>query len=324
MDQNWDSVSNTWMNNSVDSFMYDKSGNQILHITRLWNNNIYGNASEISDSINGNVKTETVYGWDNTGYIAQYRDIYFLDSNRRDTLDINQGWDGSSWTNSAKYQFQYNGQGKVITVLTSQWIGNNWQVSDRELNYYDIDGNDTLYVHQTPGSKSGTWIYVFNQQSKITYNGNRDILQVIQNGSYDNIKWTPFNKFDYSYDGNGNDTQYVVQAWDSIAKSWVNNGRYTMTYQVFTGVNFSKTNQAINVYPNPSIDDINFEYILAEGAHTKISIYDLTGKEACVPFNGFETSGHHMNSYKLSLVPGVYIYMIQSANHIYRGRLVIL
>ena len=321
-DRNWDTINTVWTNNSTDSFTYDNMNRLYIHLTDAWNTNSYMNAARIVDSFSGNIKTETVYGWGNINYSAEYRDIYYLDNMGNDTLDINQGWDGSSWTNSVKYQTKYSSTGKAITIFTSQWNNNNWALSDRELNYYDGNGNDTLYVHQTPDVTVGKWQYVFTQKSTNIYNGAGQLLQVMQNGSYDNIKWMPFAKYNYSYDGNGNDTQNIVQLWDSISTAWVNNGRYTMTYQVFTGINSDETSLYIKVYPNPSKGNVNFEYSLAEKGYTKISIYDLSGKEITIPFCGFEDFGHQIKSLDMQLLPGIYIYTIQCGNFVNHGKLI--
>jgi hypothetical protein len=324
VEQGWDTINSAWVNTGADSFKYDNYDRLVLRSTKTWNNTAFEATAEVVDSFGGNMHIETVYGWSANLQLAQYRDLYYSDSSANDTLDINQGWDGNSWINSVMYQTRYYSRGKPSSILTYQWSGNKWQLHDKEENYYDTYGNDTLYIHQVPAPTSGKWDYVFLQRSQYTYSGSGLVTQLIQTGSYNNIHWELFNRYNYAYDANGNDSQYVVQDWDSLSKQWVNNGKYTFFYQLFTFINKPEPISGFNIFPNPCSERMNIEYYVVSPALTTISIMDVSGKEVIAPFKTLDEVGRHKLILDLpSFSSGFYFYMFRSGSSSFSGRLMI-
>ena len=87
--------------------------------------------------------------------------------------------------------------------------------------------------------------------------------------------------------------------------------------------NAKTNNMEVTVYPNPASNEINF--ILNDNTHpvSKITIYDIVGKEIFVE-NQILQAG--LLNYKInssSLKPGLYLYKINQENQIYSGKLII-
>jgi len=63
------------------------------------------------------------------------------------------------------------------------------------------------------------------------------------------------------------------------------------------------------VYPNPSIDRVNFKYTLVVGGIVKASLFDLHGKEIALLFCDLQTVGKQIKSiyYSNKISAGVYV-----------------
>ncbi len=67
-------------------------------------------------------------------------------------------------------------------------------------------------------------------------------------------------------------------------------------------------------YPNPFNPGTTIRFELSEAAHTRLSVYDLTGRQVAVLLNEQRSAGTHTVQFNAeSLSSGVYIYRLQSA-----------
>ncbi|MCX6350592.1 MAG: hypothetical protein NTX03_01890 [Bacteroidetes bacterium] len=290
-DFGWDTLANKWVPNTFDSIVYDSANRKILQISKIWNGSTFINISEEKDSFNGNIKVQTISSWDGTKWLVQFRDIYSLGALGKDTLDISQGWNNGTWDNVTKYQSKYNSAGKITSKITSQYMAAAWQITDKEDTYYDGNTNDTLYVHQSYDTSTAKWNYVFLQESKNTYDGAGNLIKIIQNGSYNNISWMPFTQYNYAYNANNNDTQFVISIWDSISKSWDYNARYSLGYKVFTAIDGAAIElKSARVYPNPTSQSITLSFEVAEPMPITIIMSDASGKISLIAKNGMRVT----------------------------------
>ena len=78
----------------------------------------------------------------------------------------------------------------------------------------------------------------------------------------------------------------------------------------------------VNVSPNPSEYETNFDISLSQNQYLFIDIYDITGKKIKQVFNGFLSVGtHSINCDLTSLKSGIYIYEINYVNNIKTGKI---
>jgi hypothetical protein len=177
--------------------------------------------------------------WKNTMQIN-----YTNNSNGNPTVEITQMWDGvSSWVNSTRSTYTYNGS-KVLTEVTDKWVSGNWQSDSRQTITYDGSSYMTNALSQIWDAGSSSW----------------------KNDTQSN----------YTNNPNGTPSVIIDQEWDGVS-AWVNANRFTYTYSTPTNLSESIKEADITIYPNPASDVITIK------ANTGISgiaysITDQTGK----------------------------------------------
>lgn len=79
------------------------------------------------------------------------------------------------------------------------------------------------------------------------------------------------------------------------------------------------------VYPNPFNPSTEIEFSLAYDANISLSVYDLSGRQVDVIFEGFQTSGIHSYQWNASQFPsGVYYVKFQSDNQVQSMKAVLM
>lgn len=102
-----------------------------------------------------------------------------------------------------------------------------------------------------------------------------------------------------------------------------NSGDNTLLLVEFetTDIQESDVSFKMNVYPNPSISDINFEFYLAESQDVSLDIYDLSGKHVANLLNGRGKLGiQRVVILSGELAPGNYISLLRVGKDVYSAR----
>lgn len=69
-------------------------------------------------------------------------------------------------------------------------------------------------------------------------------------------------------------------------------------------------------YPNPFNPNTKIEYSLPKNSYTSVKVYDISGREAAVLVDKYETAGNHYVTFDAShLASGIYFYTITSGNY---------
>jgi hypothetical protein len=172
------------------------------------------------------------------------------DVNNRPDEYLYENWSGSSWNNSHRYLEQYDTQGNLQTETYQYWNGASWDNSTRTT--YTYNTND-LIIEVLAETWSGSWVN--SNYDTRTYNAMGHILTQIYY-IWSGAAWQNFTQLLYTYDSNGNNTQYLVQNWDPV-DGWVNSGQYL--YQ-FDGNN-NQTEQLLQLWNNGTTSWVNQEKI---------------------------------------------------------------
>jgi len=121
----------------------------------------------------------------------------------------------------------------------------------------------------------------------------------------------------------------------SISQSWFNKGGigYTFYYPDSATVPVENLNQNIVTneyqllqnYPNPFNPSTAISFSLLQAGQTKISVYDLLGREVAIPVNEFLDAGVHTTVFDgKGLSSGVYIYRIESGSFVKAKQMILL
>ncbi len=121
----------------------------------------------------------------------------------------------------------------------------------------------------------------------------------------------------------------------SISQSWFNKGGVSYTFYPAgtypTSVENSLEHFAVDEftlyqnYPNPFNPSTSISFSLPRARQTKISVYDMLGREVAVLVNDYLESGIHTTSFDgNSLSSGVYIYRIESEGFVKAKQMVLL
>ena len=78
-------------------------------------------------------------------------------------------------------------------------------------------------------------------------------------------------------------------------------------------------------YPNPFNPSTNIEFSLPVSSKVNLSVYDITGKETAVLFNGFLERGSYNYHFEPdNLSSGLYIYILRAGDAVQTKRMLLV
>ncbi len=87
--------------------------------------------------------------------------------------------------------------------------------------------------------------------------------------------------------------------------------------------NFISKNISITAYPNPATDEMTISYDIPETGTTRISLYDITGKEIIKLYDKSTSAGNHKLTLNVNdIQPGIYFIIIKNKYFIKSKKLV--
>lgn len=209
---------------------------------------------------------------------------------------IFKSFDGNNWTNiqfhepflsSDLYQSYYDGVNKMRTVTNYPCVvhisndnGLNWtynQINIQSLNFQFINAEKVLGLN------------LFTEENKIYYSTNSGItfdFETVPN---------PIKKI-YSFNNN-------------LSFAYGNNGviyKSTNSGGLLNKSEVKKNENEIEIFPNPTLDEINIKYNLINVEIESISITDINGRI----LENFNSSSHIINLQKLS--KGTYFIIVET------------
>lgn len=271
-------IDNDWYANSRYNIVYDQNSTVILEEREQLINNewvlVYGYKIE-SDSVSANqeIITHLSYNVDMKFYENKSQEIISKENNVISEI-IYKTWDGSAWQNESAEGYDYNQVGEISNVIIVKWSDGQWHNSEMLYNISWKDAKSFL-----PNSfEVKTWNGVsWTNDSKIEYqyaaNGGITSIGYI----YEANEWKI--QFGYrmtnTFDSNQRLAETITQIYEGLV--WTNMSKDVFSdYRISTGIKSEKVS-SINVYPNPTSDNIYFDLTEKQG-EARVLISDLSGR----------------------------------------------
>lgn len=245
--QIWDGVS-AWSNTIRTTYTYNASKKVLTQVREIWLIAIWQNSSRTTNTYDGSgyLTNGLSQRWDlvSSTWKNDIQTNYTNNPNGTVNQEIDQLWDGvSTWNNTQRSTFTYNGSNKILTDVSDNWTAGNWAPSSRFTNTYNGSGYLTNNLIQSWDAGTSTW---------------KNNLQ-----------------FNYTNNTDGSPSQGISQLWDGVSV-WNNAERFTYTYSSPTLV-YELSDEGLVIYPNPGSDLITITGKNIINGST-YSITDLTGK----------------------------------------------
>jgi hypothetical protein len=177
---------------------------------------------------------------------------------------------------------------------------NDWIISNKDVHYYDENGNDTLYVQFSWMTETNEWF----AKTRLTHgydNGSNPTSESYSVWDWDLSQWTKFYTSESTYDENENISYYKEYYYSEYTISSVP----------------VKQSDVIHVFPNPASEYAIFEGI-TPSASANIALYDMQGKKV---LDKILPSDKRIALYGLS--KGIYMYKLNNGDQVYSGKLMV-
>ncbi|MCP4705371.1 MAG: T9SS type A sorting domain-containing protein [candidate division Zixibacteria bacterium] len=192
-----------WRTEYREIYGYDVNNNMLESVEQLWDDdlNVWYNNKKINCSYDGsnNLTDSIKYYWDTNQWNPAMKYSYEYDHNDNQILEIHQYDDEGTWINTWKFEYEYDSHGNQTRFFEQYWYGG-WDNSWDEVRAYDANDN-------------------------ITEN-----IGIFWNWSSN--KWVNYDRLLYTYDLNGNQTEYLEQLWDN--NQWNDDIKRTSYYSQLT------------------------------------------------------------------------------------------
>ena len=282
-----------WVNSSNTSYSYGSSQKVLLSISQSWVANAWRNTTKDSNSYDVNDSLINL---------------------------VFQTWSGSAWNNSGNYTYTYKG-GQLTQFLYQTWI-TDWQNSQMYTYTYDGSGRQIENLFQI--WSGGSWMNFSNTQTWYDFKG-RDSAVTTQhfNGS-----WINSAHYTYSYDGNGNRSEFDYQIWKN--NNWLNSYRDLYSYGTVLAVHdplpfLARQFCLEQNYPNPFNPSTEIRFDVPHQSSVVLRVYDLIGQEVATLVNEVKMPGEYVARWNAEKYPsGIYFYRLVAGNFTDTKKLVVL
>lgn len=176
---------------------------------------------------NGNKTVHTNYIWNaaSSNWIGNLENTYFYNASGVDTSEVDYSWNKTSaaWANSYKYSYSLNGNGKETSSVTFMWDTTKWEAINKDTLYLDSKGNDTLDLQYaltiTTINNKTTYQWYNSGKTQYSYDSNGDITNYTNYSSVFN-QWTGELKNQYYFNASYVDTLQYNYSWNASSNQW--------------------------------------------------------------------------------------------------------
>lgn len=311
--QNWNSTTNKLENKDKTLNTYT-NGNRTESIYQTWNtsSSIWENSEKQVLTFNSNNKPDTglFYKWVNAQWSVDSRATVAYNTNNKLISVIEESWTNSQFVNSSKTLLSYNSNNQVITERRASWDDFNsiWTVNEQTSYVLDATGNRT--------SETYTNVSDNTQNRKTEYNYDTSSLMTGFSNPFKNKDGLDYLFQDYPFVNKV--LSYNDFTYNTSLQTYYNNSKTTYNYNsaiVLANEKFDTENATISVYPNPTKNQINFQFPNNQMAES-IIILDITGKIMLTQSN----SSNQVDVSQLS--NGMYIIKANSEGKIFTNKFI--
>jgi hypothetical protein len=135
-------------------------------------------------------------------------------------------------------------------------------------------------------------------------------------------------QWNFTFDGNGNNTNLLEQSWEKSA--WVNSQWLQYNWQQVTAVKQANNPTPIDFvlhqnYPNPFNPSTTINYSVPKSGLVTIKVYDIIGFEVARLVNEEKAPGTYSVNFNASkFASGVYLYRMQAGSIIETKKMILL
>lgn len=340
---NWDSNVNDWTFYYKLDYSYNSFGNEDVETVYLWDSSLsdwslYNKYEYVYDLID-NISLRVIYKWDasENNWIYSIKNEYSYDSIGNIVLENRYNWDSSvnDWDDYnfiCNTEYVYDEEYKIITKTDSIWDAIGYDGGTGANNYtqkydYTYDSNNNLIVKEQSG-------YGLLYKEEYFYS---ELVAIIDTASF--IVTVLNNcEIEFLYEGddfgsveviyNNDTTEYFTNPFTvnictksnseiTIILHKENGDAAIVTYKIEDIMSVEEiTTNTLNIYPNPTINDINI--ITNTNTKSHIEILNLSGQKI------FEKEFSTKINIDLSdYSKGMYIVKVISENNSYSEKMIL-
>jgi hypothetical protein len=302
----WDSGNEAWVERLREKTEteFDNSGNRTAAIT-FWfdgENHVWIESAKTEYRYNttGKMTSLYIYEWKNGHWVENVKYEYEYDEHGNRTLSIQLNWEQhyQRWV-GAKYIYQYDGDGNMTLNMGFSWddVNETWVESVKHEYEFDPGRNETIFTFYYWDKVNELWISSVRSLIRRHENGKITLLIAYEwdNG---NEAWNEKTRGEYVYDSYEN--PHVV----ILTTHFGNQVQVVKDYYYWSDPSKSGvekiTAPKIFIYPNPALNEL---YVADAGINSRITIYDLSGKQVLTLIANSETERIDVSHLK----PGIYI-----------------
>ncbi len=161
--------------------------------------------------------------------VGTFKEEYGFDANGTQVMTAVYAWDNTinDWRGTEKSEFVYDNEDRIVSNTEYTWLNNAWVPQTKYTYTYDSEGREAEFYTYSRNKNTNQLEYSKAHLQQWDDAG-RKIMDV-QYTAYSNGGWSAGTKTEWTYDANGNQTEYVYYA--SIANhNWVGSMRELWEY----------------------------------------------------------------------------------------------
>jgi hypothetical protein len=312
--QNWNIPNSGWNNKYKHVYTYDDDGNEIVHENSTYINETWKiDSKEVKTYVDNFLNTTTILAHDTSFsvFVPQERTT----NNYADSLidyQIGEVYyrDFAVWENDEKIDYTYNSDRQLTDV---EYYGYNSSTGEFSSAPYKKTANK--YTPEGLIAESVTQLWFTSEYRNVDrwlysyVNGNQTEF-IIQEWNSSADVWE--NKYRHlkTYDANDNEIEFIYQSWntDATPNDWRGFLRivtYWSLPEVLSSNQFHEKPRLL-IYPNPASEFLN---INSDEAVNSVTLFNLQGKQIMFQKNQTTLNVSQLES-------GMYIAKIDCGNHV--------
>lgn len=269
--QNFDSLSQSWLNKSYTAYANDANGNMLHSLNQLWNDSLgawVNNSNQFfSYDIFNNVRHYLGEQWNGASWDTISQRFSDYDLNHNKTGELWQTWWNSAWIDYMRYTYTYDADNNNTYYYAEQWDGNWFPEAENSYTYgpghtlvYALYRERHIFSLTDVGDYHATYDSVFNQLTSLYDHWGNGVSMPHFDFNY------------YTYDANNNRISEVSQQGYSYSDT-------DSVHHYFHPSNMQVEEMPESpfvIYPNPASGEFSINGL----AHAidALEIYDMPGK----------------------------------------------
>ena len=207
--------------------------------------------------------------------VGTFKEEYGFDANGTQVMTAVYAWDNTinDWRGTEKSEFVYDNEERIVSNTEYTWLDGAWVPQTKYTYLYDSEGREAEFYTYSRNKNTNQLEYSKAHLQQWDDAG-RKIMDV-QYTAYSNGGWSAGTKKEWTYDANGNQTEYIYYA--SIANhNWVGSTRELWEYNAAgKKTMYTKYSWANNAWVGESKEEwqyagstltLNAKYVWSNGA----------------------------------------------------------